>query len=371
MTDVKMTDEEYMGLALKLAQKGEGRVNPNPLVGAVIVKDGMIIGRGYHREYGGPHAEREALASLTRTARGATLYVTMEPCCHCGKTPPCTDAIMESGISRVVIGTADPNPLVAGKGISLLNSHGIQVVQGVLEAECISQNQVFFHFIRTKQPYVVMKYAMTMDGKTATCTGRSRWITGDEARMRVHRDRNRYSAIMAGVGTILKDDPLLTCRLPDGRNPVRIICDTRLRTPATSRIVSTARSVRTILATCRTEEDIIRPYEEAGCEILTLPQADGHVDLAALMKRLGEMNIDSILLEGGAALNWSALDQGLVHKVQAYVAPKLFGGKDAPSPVDGKGVGAPGQAFFLKQPRITVLGDDILLESEVSACLQA
>ena len=164
MTDVKMTDEEYMGLALKLAQKGEGRVNPNPLVGAVIVKDGMIIGRGYHREYGGPHAEREALASLTRTARGATLYVTLEPCCHCGKTPPCTDAIMESGISRVVIGTADPNPLVAGQGISLLNSHGIQVVQGVLEAECISQNQVFFHFIRTKQPYVVMKYAMTMDG---------------------------------------------------------------------------------------------------------------------------------------------------------------------------------------------------------------
>lgn len=377
-----MTDTDYMRLALELAAKGEGRVNPNPLVGAVIVKHGTVIGRGYHRQYGFPHGEREALASLSQPAKGATLYVTLEPCCHHGKTPPCTDAIIESGIRRVVIGALDPNPLVAGKGVRILREHGIQVSLGVLEEECVRQNRVFFHFIQNRTPYVVMKYAMTMDGKTATCTGESKWITGEEARERVHRDRNRYSAIMAGVGTVLADDPLLTCRIPGKRNPVRVICDTGLRLPITSRIAATARQVRTILATCCPDRARRHPYEEAGCEILLLPLKNGHTDLTVLMNRLGAMGIDSVLLEGGSTLNWSALSQGIVNSIQAYIAPKIFGGRDAPSAVAGAGVKVPDMAFRMGVPSISHVGCDILLEcdilpkcnilpeSEVTPCLQ-
>ena len=362
------TDNTCMGLALSLAAKGEGRVNPNPLVGAVIVRDGAVIGQGYHAFFGGPHAERAALDSLTAPANGAVLYVTLEPCCHHGKTPPCTDAIIKSGIRRVVIGASDPNPLVAGKGMAVLRSSGIEVIQGVLEEECIRQNEVFFHFIRSRQPYVVMKYAMTMDGKTSTSSRQSKWITGEQAREHVHKTRNRLSAVMTGLGTILADDPQLTCRIPDGRN---IICDTHLRTPLTSNVIITAPHVRTILATCCQDPDAMAPYEDAGCEILVLPEKDGHTDLQVLMKRLGGMDIDSILLEGGSALNWSALDQGIVHKLQAYIAPKVFGGQKGLSPIGGTGVGMPESAFLLDSPRITVLGRDILLESGVVPCSQA
>lgn len=365
------SDNIYMGRALALAAKGEGRVNPNPLVGAVIVRDGAVIGQGYHGFYGGPHAERAALDSLTAPAKGAVLYVTLEPCCHYGKTPPCTDAIIKSGIRRVVIGAMDPNPLVAGKGIAALKSHGIEVIQGVLEEECIRQNEVFFHFIRTRQPYVVMKYAMTMDGRTATSGRLSRWITGEQAREHVHKTRNRLSAVMTGLGTILADDPQLTCRVPGGRNPVRVICDTRLMTPLTSNVVRTAPHVRTILATCCQDPAAMAPFKDAGCEILILPERDGHTDLRFLMERLGGMDIDSVLLEGGSALNWSALDQGIVHKLQAYIAPKIFGGEKGLCPVGGKGVELPGMAFSLEPPKITVLGRDILLESGVVPCSQA
>lgn len=360
-----MTDIDYMRLALELAARGEGQVNPNPLVGAVIVRDGIVIGQGYHGFFGGPHAERAALASLTVPATGATLYVTLEPCCHYGKTPPCTDAIITSGIRRVVIGAMDPNPLVAGKGMEILKSRKIQVIQGVLETECIRQNQVFFHYIRTRRPYVVLKYAMTLDGKTATYTRRSKWITGDEARAHVHRTRNRLSAIMTGVGTILADNPHLTCRIPEGRDPVRIICDTHLRTPLTSHVVRDPARSRTILATCCHDPVKRRPYEEAGCQLLTLPEKDGHTDLNILMDRLGEMKIDSILLEGGSTLNWSAFSQGIVNRVQAYIAPKIFGGQNALSPVAGTGVAIPDMAFMLGTPEITVLGSDILLENEI------
>lgn len=217
----------------------------------------------------------------------------------------------------------------------------------------------------------MVKYVMTTDGKTVTCTGWSGWITGDEVRVQVHRDRNRYNTITVGVGTILKDNPPLTCYLSNGRDPVRVIRDIRLRISTTSGIISTAGSVRAILATFCTEEGIIRPYEKVGYGTLVLPQADGRMGLAALIKWLRGTDTSNVLLEGGVTLNWLALSQGLIHKVQAYVAPKLFGGKDAPSPVDGKGMGTPGQAFFLKQPRIAVLGDDILLGNEVPACLQA
>ena len=207
-----MNDMDYMRLALELADRGRGWTNPNPMVGAVIVKNGRVIGEGYHHRCGGLHAEREAFAACTGSPAGATMYVTLEPCCHHGRQPPCTEAILESGISRVVVGSGDPNPLVAGKGLEFLRAHGVEVETGVLQKECDALNHVFFHYIRIKRPYVVMKYAMTIDGKIATRTGASRWITGEEARRWVHQDHHRYTAIMAGVGTVLADDPLLTCR---------------------------------------------------------------------------------------------------------------------------------------------------------------
>ncbi len=359
-----------MLLALNLAQQGYGHVNPNPMVGSVIVQNGKIIGQGWHEKYGGLHAERNALASCEESVKGATIYVTLEPCCHFGKTPPCTDAIIESGIQRVVIGSLDPNPLVAGKGIQLLRNKGIEVTAGILKDECDKLNEVFFHYIQSQTPYVVMKYAMTMDGKIATYTGQSKWITGDQARQRVHEDRRRYAAIMVGVGTVLADDPLLTCRLSNGRNPIRIICDTNLRTPLTSQVVTTAQDVPTILATSCTDRKRHEPYEQAGCEILVVPLEDNHINLKILMEKIGSKNIDSILLEGGSTLNWSALASGIVQKVQTYIAPKLFGGSEAMSPISGLGIDTPEEAFMLSQPVVTVLGNDILLESKVIACSQ-
>lgn len=365
-----MDDCKTMRRALNLAERGCGRVNPNPMVGAVIVKDGQIIGEGYHEQYGGLHAERNALRHCKGDPRGATVYVTLEPCCHWGKTPPCTDALLKSGIARVVIGSPDPNPLVAGKGTALLRQNGLTVTEGVLREECDRLNEVFLHYIQQKTPYVVMKYAMTMDGKIATVSGKSQWITGETARLRVQEDRNRYSAIMVGVGTVLTDDPTLTCRLPGGRNPVRVICDTSLRTPETAAVIKTAGQVRTILATCCRESAGHAPYLAAGCEVAVLPERDGHVDLQALMTRLGERGIDSILLEGGGALNWSALRAGIVRKVQAYLAPKLFGGMTAKGPVGGDGVDVPDEGFRLTAPEVTRLGEDLLLESKVIWCSQ-
>lgn len=369
----EMKDREYMELALELALKGRGKVDPNPLVGAVIVKDGKIIGRGYHTEYGKLHAEREALADCSGSPEGAVMYVTLEPCCHHGKQPPCTDAVIDAGISRVVIGSADPNPLVAGKGVEILKSHGIEVVEGFMKEECDAINPAFFRFIKTGMPYVVMKYAMTMDGKIATRTGASKWITSEAARKRVHEDRNRYTAIMAGIGTVLKDDPLLTCRIPGGRDPVRVICDTNLRIPLDSQIVQTAKKYRTLIATAEaggseTGEDKYSALIAKGCEILYIPVKNGHVDLELLMKKLGEQKISSVLLEGGGTLNWSALEAGIVDRLQVYIAPKLFGGKDAPSPVGGTGVGMPAEAFMAEKPKVTFIGDDILIESEVKRC---
>ncbi|MEY8338230.1 bifunctional diaminohydroxyphosphoribosylaminopyrimidine deaminase/5-amino-6-(5-phosphoribosylamino)uracil reductase RibD [Lachnospiraceae bacterium 62-35] len=367
---VSTSDETYMRLALSLAERGCGRVNPNPMVGAVLVKDGLIIGKGWHEQYGGPHAERNAFAACTDSPEGAVLYVTLEPCCHHGKTPPCTEAIINHKVSRVVIGSSDPNPLVSGKGVKLLREHGITVDEGILKEDCDQLNHVFFHFIRKKTPYVVLKYAMTMDGKIAAASGASKWITGEEARHHVHQNRHRYSSLMTGIGTVLADDPLLTCRIPQGRNPIRIICDTHLRLPLNSRIASTASVTPSILLTCCKEAEQKKPLEACGFRILTVPSRNGHIDLKAAMKLLGEQNIDSILLEGGSALNWAALEAGIVHKVQAYIAPKLFGGSLSKSPIGGEGVYLPSDAFQLLPPSIKVLGEDILLESEVVSCSQ-
>lgn len=360
-----MTDRDYMRLALELAERGRGWTAPNPMVGAVLVKDGRIIGRGWHAKYGGLHAERSALKDCTQSPAGATMYVTLEPCCHHGRQPPCTEAILEAGISRVVVGSDDPNPLVAGKGIAMLRERGVTVETGVLKEACDGLNQVFFHFIRTRRPYVVMKYAMTMDGKIATRTGQSQWITGEAARRRVHQDRHQYTAIMVGVGTVLADNPLLTCRMEGGKNPIRVICDTRLRTPLDSQLVRTAGEIPTILATACTDEARKAPYESAGCRVLVLPKRDGRVDLTALMERLGGESIDSVLLEGGGTLNWAALESGLVQKVQTYIAPKLFGGAQAKSPVAGLGVDTPAQAIRLKNSAVIPVGEDFLIESEV------
>lgn len=361
-----MNDSDYMRMALDLAERGRGWTNPNPMVGAVIVKDGAVVGEGWHRRCGGLHAEREALLNCSGSPAGASLYVTLEPCCHHGRQPPCTDAILEAGIARVVAGSRDPNPLAAGKGLDILRAHGVEVVTGVLEASCKALNTVFFHYIQTKRPYVVMKYAMTLDGKIAARTGASQWITGEAARRKVHEDRGCYAAIMAGVGTVLADDPLLTCRMEGKRDPLRVICDTNLRTPPKSRVIQTAREVPTVLACVSPGPERRKVLEAAGCQVWDLPGRGGHVDLDALMERLGAEEIDSVLLEGGGTLNWAALEGGVVQRVQAYVAPKLFGGGDAKSPVEGLGVALPAQAAALKDLTVTRLGEDLLIEGEIA-----
>ena len=363
-TDMEQ-DRQYMKMALELAQKGMGFTAPNPMVGAVIVKNGRIIGQGYHRKYGGLHAEREALAACTEEPKGASIYVTLEPCCHYGKQPPCVNAILEAGIRRVIIGSSDPNPLVAGKGIRILKDHGIEVTENILKEECDKLNEAFFYYIQNKKPYVVMKYAMTMDGKIAAYTGESKWVTGEAARIHVQEQRLKYTGIMVGVGTVLADDPMLTCRLENSRNPVRIICDSHLRTPLTSKIVRTAKTIPTILASSSKDQQKIKNYEEMGCQVLYVPEKNGHIDLNRLMEILGATKIDSILLEGGGSLNWSALESGIVQKVQTYIAPKLFGGEEAKTPVEGKGFPDPASAVLLKNSEMIRLGDDFLIESDV------
>ena len=363
---MEQEDAVYMRRALALAQKGMGFTAPNPLVGAVIVKNGQVIGEGWHQKYGQAHAERNALAACTQSPAGATLYVTLEPCCHQGKQPPCTQAILEAGIARVVIGSADPNPLVAGKGAAVLKAHGVAVTEGVCRKDCDRLNEPFFHYITTQTPYVAMKYAMTLDGKIAAATGASQWVTGEEARAHVQTLRLRYSAVMVGVGTVLADNPRLTCRLPGGRNPIRIVCDSRLRTPLDAYVVQTAGKIPTWIATCCTEKARRKPYEDLGCRLFTVAEQDCRVDLRDLMAQLGAAGVDSILLEGGGALNWSALAAGVVQLVLAYVAPKIFGGREAKTPVEGPGVAVPAEAAPLAVRRITRLGEDILIESEVA-----
>ncbi|MCM1287171.1 MAG: bifunctional diaminohydroxyphosphoribosylaminopyrimidine deaminase/5-amino-6-(5-phosphoribosylamino)uracil reductase RibD [Clostridium sp.] len=357
-----MFDEKYMRRAITLAKKGIGAVNPNPLVGAVIVKEGRIIGEGYHAGYGGLHAERAAFANLTEDAKGAELYVTLEPCCHFGKQPPCTEAIVSHGISHVYVGSDDPNEKVCGKGILYLREHGIVVDTQMMKEECDRLNDVFFHYITTNTPYVVMKYAMTLDGKIATRSGKSKWITGETARHRVAESRNEYMGIMAGIGTVLTDDPMLTCRLDKGRNPIRIICDSSLRIPLDSNIVKTARDVRTIVAASdECEKKKAEQLNGHGIEIISVGKNADGLDLKELMTKLGEKGIDGILLEGGGTLNYSALASGIVNELNVYIAPKIFGGASALSPVEGMGVEGPDDAEKFTLKRMEQLEEDILL----------
>jgi len=353
--------EKYMKTALELAKKGEGKVNPNPMVGAVIVKNGRIISTGYHEKYGEFHAERNAILNCKEDMTNAEMYVTLEPCCHYGKTPPCTEIIIKSGIKKVIIGCTDDNPLVENKGIKILRENKIEVITGVLEKECRKLNEIFFHYIKTKMPFVIMKYAMTADGKITAADGKQKRITGEESLINVHKTRNRVSGIMVGIGTVLSDDPLLTCRIENGINPARIICDSHLRIPLESNIVKTAASVPTIIASGKNYDTNKKKFlENLG---LSVTETDSDkTDLKALMKILGEKGIDSILLEGGETLNYSALKSKTVNKIQAYIAPKIFGGTSAKTPVGGAGFLAENEGYMLKTENVQPMGQDILIE---------
>ncbi|MEQ8197599.1 MAG: bifunctional diaminohydroxyphosphoribosylaminopyrimidine deaminase/5-amino-6-(5-phosphoribosylamino)uracil reductase RibD [Clostridiaceae bacterium] len=356
-------EELYMRRALELAKKGEGRVNPNPMVGAVIVKDGEIIGEGYHEYCGGPHAEVNAIANASRPVEGAEIYVTLEPCHHHGKTPPCVDALIRNKFSRVVIGQKDPNPLVAGKSIEKLKELGIEVQVGILEDECKKLNEVFNKFIVTCEPFVVLKSGISLDGKIATSSGESKWITGEEARAEVQKLRNKLSGIMVGADTVIKDDPLLTCRIPGGRNPVRIVVDSTLRIPSNAKVLDVHEGSQCIIATTeKASSEKIEALRSKGVKILVLPQNKGRVSLKALMKELGREKIDSILLEGGGSLNYSALRENIVDKVQYYIAPKIIGGKDAKTSVEGDGIENLKDAFVLNNLQCRMVGNDILVE---------
>lgn len=366
------TDERYMRRALALAEYGAGGVNPNPLVGAVLVKDGRVAGEGWHEKCGGLHAERNALKNRTESVCGATMYVTLEPCCHYGRTPPCTEAILQHKIARVVVGCLDPNEKVAGQGVEILRAHGVAVDTGVLEAECRRQNEVFMHYITTKRPFVVLKYAMTLDGKIAAHTGDSRWVSGPESRAHTHEMRNRLSAIMVGIGTVLADDPMLSCRmgikyspLRVGRDPIRVVCDSHLRIPLDSTLVRTARAIPLIVAHVDGSREKEEALRAAGADVWRCAARDGRVDLCGLMARLGGAQIDSVLLEGGGALHWAALEAGVVQKVQAYIAPKLIGGAGAKSPVGGAGFAKMADALALRDTKLTQLGSDLLWEGYV------
>ena len=371
MQGAAATDERYLRRAVQLAARGRGWVNPNPQVGCVLVRDGRIVGEGWHTRFGALHAEREALAACERageSACGATAYVTLEPCCHTGKQPPCCDALIEAGIARVVVGSADPDPRVAGKGIARLQQAGIEVREGVLREECDALNRPFFHVITCGRPLVIAKMACTLDGRIATRTGQSKWITGEEARRRAHEDRAACAAIMVGVGTVIADDPLLTARGlgADAHQPVRIVCDTHLRTPLANELVATAHDIPTIIATGGVDDAQLAPYEQAGCSVIAVGTApDGRLRLDALIAELGARGLDSVIVEGGPTLLGALFDAHLIDRVQAYIAPKLFGGAAAPGPIGGCGVALPSQAARLADVRTERLGCDILIEGDI------
>ena len=360
----KVTGQDYMKRALELAKKGAGHTSPNPMVGCVVVKDGRIVTEGYHERYGEFHAERNALTRCEEDLTGAEMYVTLEPCCHQGNTPPCTDIIIERSIGKVYVGSMDSNPKVAGKGVKILQEHGIEVETGVLEKECLALNEIFFYYITTGMPYVAMKYAMTLDGKIASCTGDSKWVTGETARHHVHELRKQYSAILAGIGTVLADDPMLNCRIEEGVDPVRVVCDSSLRIPLSSQLVKTAGDIPVIVAYAKENPEKEKALLQAGVELISAGR-DGRVDLAVLMRELGKRKIDSVLVEGGGAIHGSLLKSGLVQKIYCYLAPKLIGGREAGSPVEGDGFSRMKDALPVKEMEILPLGEDICISGRV------
>lgn len=356
-------DEKYMAEALAIAQYARGRTSPNPMVGAVIVRDGRIVGQGWHRQAGTPHAEVHALQQAGELARGATMYVTLEPCSHHGRTGPCTETVIAAGIKKVIVAMTDPNPLVAGQGIQKLRAAGIKVVEGVMAKEAAEINEVFIKWISTNIPFIVLKSAMSLDGKIAAHTGHSQWITGSKSREFVHQLRDCYDGILVGIGTVLADNPSLTTRLePQGKNPVRIIVDSKARIPLDAQVITDG--LPTIVAVTReAPQEKLEALRALGITIVTTEAKAGRVDLGSLFKTLGQQNITSILIEGGASINATVLADNLVDKIHWFIAPKIIGGSSAPGPVGGMGATDVNQATLFEDIKMESIGEDILISA--------
>lgn len=371
--------EKYMSRAMELAERGIGFVNPNPLVGAVIVKDGRIIGEGYHEICGGNHAEINAFEDAERRGEdvsGATMYVTLEPCSHYGKTPPCADAIVEKKIGKVVVGLLDPNPLVSGRGVAKLEAAGIEVVTGVMEDKLKRQNEIFLKYITEKKPFCIMKTAMTLDGKICTRTGDSKWITNEKSRAHVHETRHRVSAVMVGVNTVIADDPMLNTRL-EGRTAsdnVKVVVDSAGRIPLDCKLLNMEFEKETIVATTdRIPGEKLKAIEAKGARVIVTPEKFGRVDLSLLMEELGKLGIDSVLLEGGGCLNFGALRENIVDKVQCFIAPLIIGGSESKTPVEGEGFDYVREGIVVLDIEVSNYDGDMLLEGYIrrrQRCLQ-
>lgn len=361
-------DERLMMRALTLAERGRGLTSPNPVVGALVVKDGVVVGEGYHAKAGAPHAERVALEAAAAKGRGATLYVTLEPCVHEGRTPPCVPVLLEAGLRRVVVAVLDPNPRVNGAGVTALSQAGLEVSAGCLEEEARRLNQAFFTWVTERRPFVTLKVAMSLDGKIAGWNRSSRWITGEEARREAHRLRSESDAVTVGIATVLADDPELTVRLdpPWPREPLRVVVDTQGRTPLSARILSAGTPERTLIAVAESAPgERVRALEARGATVLRLPSRDGRVDLTALAVELARREVTALLLEGGGELNAGFLEAGLVDRVAVFVAPMLLGGHDAPTPVAGPGRGLK-EAFRLTGMTVRPVGGDLLIEGDIA-----
>jgi len=362
---INKTDEYYMGLALKLALKAKGRTSPNPLVGAVVVKAGRIIGRGFHLKAGLAHAEIIALDEAGKKAKGATLYVTLEPCAHTGRTPPCVNRIIQSGIKKVVIGMIDPNPLNNGKGVLLLKQSNIKVKLGVLREQLKKINEVFIKYITTGIPFITVKVAQSLDGRIATFTGDSKWITSDNSRAFAHKIRKDYDAIMVGVNTVLRDNPRLNATSSQ-KQPIKIIVDSNLSTPGNANIFSVARKVIIVTLPSRPgQETENRKNLSAKATILEVKEKSGQINLRDALKKLARLQISNIIVEGGGTLIGSLVDERLVDKILFFISPKIIGGKDAVSSVMGKGVKRPDQAIKLSQVKIRRFAEDLLVEANI------
>lgn len=359
-------DEKYMRLAMQLAGNAIGRTSPNPLVGAVIVKDNRVVGCGWHRKAGTPHAEVHALNQAGELAQGADVYVTLEPCAHYGKTPPCAKALVEAKVKNVYGGLLDVNPKVAGKGFKILEDAGIHVEYGFLQDELRKQNEVFFKWIEHKKPFVVLKAAMTLDGKIATATGQSKWITNETSRAYGYKLRDIYDGIMVGINTVIEDDPMLTARVDGGKNPIRIVVDSSLRIDINANVVQD-KSAKTIVATTdKADKDKILKLQAQDVDVIVVDKDENDkVDIEKLLDILGQQNICSILVEGGATLSGSFVARKLVDKVYFFIAPKIVGGKEAKTPVAGTGILNLQEALALKDIQIEKLEEDILIIGRV------
>lgn len=359
-------DEKYMRLAMQLAGNAIGRTSPNPLVGAVIVKDNRVVGCGWHRKAGTPHAEVHALNQAGELAQGADVYVTLEPCAHYGKTPPCAKALVEAKVKNVYGGLLDVNPKVAGKGFKILEDAGIHVEYGFLQDELRKQNEVFFKWIEHKKPFVVLKAAMTLDGKIATATGQSKWITNETSRAYGYKLRDIYDGIMVGINTVIEDNPMLTARVDGGKNPIRIVVDSSLRIDINANVVQD-KSAKTIIATTdKADKDKILKLQAQDVDVIVVDKDENDkVDIEKLLDILGQQNICSILVEGGATLSGSFVAKKLVDKVYFFIAPKIVGGKEAKTPVAGAGILNLQEALALKDIQIEKLEEDILIIGRV------